>query len=73
MHGVGVEPGEQVVERGNQAGDEGRARQVPLPVPVGVRDEVERVRLTDSGADAAQREGLKAQKAMRRATSMRAA
>jgi hypothetical protein len=37
-----VEAVEQVVEGGNQASHEGGSRQVPLSVPVGVRDEVDR-------------------------------
>ena len=39
--GSGVEPVQQVVDGGDQAGDECGAREIPLPVPVGVRDEMD--------------------------------
>ena len=38
---VGLEPLDQVVQRGQEARLKGGARQVPLAVPVGVRDEME--------------------------------
>ena len=37
---LGVQPIEQIVEHPDQAGGEGRARQIPLPIPVGVGDQV---------------------------------
>ena len=39
--GCGVETVEQVVDGGDQAGHEGGAGEIPLPVPVGVRDEMD--------------------------------
>jgi len=41
--GLPLEPVDQVIERGNQAGEKRRSREVPFPVPVGVGDQMEGV------------------------------
>ena len=40
--GLGLEALDQVIEGGNEARDEGRAREIPLPIPVGMGDEMVR-------------------------------